>query len=290
MVIKSAVLGSVVFVGGLLAASAMAAEVVITDAANANVSCGKLTNLSSTPGQVSLTVSGQCIGASSGTPVVQNVNLGSVPEGGVASKDVAPGSVVKLPMTVSITTQPQLNGASASVSGTTVVYTPPQPGTLSADSSDSFTYSIKDGAGTASGEVIVSVTQSSAPPPGAGCAPSTAIECKGELNLKVPYSEVYVEIDAGKTHVWTIKPENRNSWGQFLFYDLTTTMNISLSPSYLQDSTAEFCFKTKEPGVGQGAFYYNEAGGYGKCDIEPGTTYFLRITSQKAGYYNFSYY
>lgn len=94
-----------------------------------------------------------------------------------------------------------------------------------------------------------------------------------------------VTIETNNTHVWTIMPDKRGAFENFVFDYLTNQMTVSLSTSYTADSTEEYCTKT----VKSGNLYLNETKTTFQCHVQPDTVYFLRITTQGYGRYSVFY-
>ncbi|GEM_PF-3776708 len=262
-----------------------------------NQSCGTLTSLETTPGQVTLSVDGDCgSGSATDTPAnVADYTLPAVTEGTTATKDVSTGVIVQLPYTVSIATQPGLTGASATVSGNVVTYYAPPVGTVSADGTpDSFTYRIADSSAApnaVTGTISVTVNQGDSNSSGA-CVNSSTIVCKTpDLDISTTGGEIrYITRDAGITHVYTIPPGKRvgTYYGATIGLRYVTAsslpVTISLSESYNQDSPdTTYCTIAvdREEGVQIG---YSEQYQY-SCLLDPAKTYYFRVSGAKAGTY-----
>ena len=118
---------------------------------------------------------------------------------------------------------------------------------------------------------------------GSECVPSATIVCKGELNMLVNGEQYMVRIYAGKTHVWTIRPENRNAYEPISFRYLTNVMTVSISADYRADSQDDYCTKS----MASGSIYLNTESVFGQCQVDANDIVFLRITSDQNGDYSF---
>jgi len=289
---KSALLGAFPLIWGslLLSQSAVAATAVTVN----NQPCGNLTSLETTPGQVTLSVDGDCgSGGTSETPAnVVDHTISAVTEGTTGTVDVTSGVIVQLPYTVSIASQPGLSGASASVNGNVVTYQAPPIGTVSADGTpDSFTYTISD-TSTAPNSVTktinVTVNMGDVNTNGA-CVNSATILCKTpDLDISQTGGEIrYIERDAGVTHVWTIPPGKRQSYQANIGVRYVTAsslpVTISLSDNYAADTTASNCTINVDREEGY-LVWYSEELTY-RCLLDPAKTYYFRVGGAKAGSY-----
>ncbi len=218
--------------------------------------------------------------------------LPAVSEGTSASVDVLVGVVVQAPYTVSIASQPQLPGASATASGNIVTYHAPPPGTVSSDGTpDSFTYSITDSSpppSSATATIHVTVDHSEVHGEGA-CVDSSTILCKTpDLDISNTGGEFrYISRRAGITHVWTIPPGKRVSYEANIGIRYVTQsslpVTISLSDDYASDSTAGTCTKIVDREEGA-LIWYSESLSY-RCLLDPQKTYYFRVSGANAGTY-----
>ncbi|WP_456373479.1 hypothetical protein [Thiolapillus sp.] len=258
-----------------------------------NQSCGTLTSLETTPGQVTLSVDGDCgSGSATDTPAnVADYTLPAVTEGTTATKDVSTGVIVQLPYTVSIATQPGLTGASATVSGNVVTYYAPPVGTVAADGTpDSFTYRIADGStapNSVTGTISVTVNKGDVNSNGA-CVNSATIVCRTpDLDISTTGEFRYLTRDAGVTDVWTIPPGKRQTYEANIGIRYVTAsslpVTISLSENYAADSTANACTIVVDREEGY-LVWYSETLSY-RCLLDPAKTYYFRVSGAKTGSY-----
>ncbi|WP_457675337.1 hypothetical protein [Thiolapillus sp.] len=291
---KSALLGAFPLIWGslVLSQSAVAATAVTVN----NQPCGNLTSLETTPEQVTLSVDGDCgSGNAADTPAnVVNRTIAAVTEGTTGSVDVMPGVIVQLPYSIAIASQPTLSGASASVSGTTVVYQAPPVGTVAADgTADSFTYTISDSSAApnaVTATVNVTVNKGDVNTNGA-CVSTPTLLCKTpDLDISQTGGQIKpIERDAGVTHVWTIPPGKRVStyYGATIGIRYVTAsslpVTISLSDNYAVDASGSLCTVVvdREEGALIG---YSEQDPY-TCLLDPAKTYYFRVSSPEAGTY-----
>ena len=300
MGLKSVFISTVPMVcAGLLAPQlAMAAvSVEVNDDAGKTLCSGDLVNMSTTTGKVTVGMNGNC-GAGIGSLASGTINMGSIDEGSFypLTKSILNGVTFTPPVTAQLdAANPAMAGANVTVSAAedltyTVSYSAANV-SVDSDTVDNFTITITDSAQPPQSTALsfnVTVNAVAAPPPpppGSGCVSTDTLICKGELDMTTNGEQYGVTIETNNTHVWTIMPDKRGAFENFVFDYLTNQMTVSLSTSYTADSTEEYCTKT----VKSGNLYLNETKTTFQCHVQPDTVYFLRITTQGYGRYSVFY-
>ncbi|WP_457669223.1 hypothetical protein [Thiolapillus sp.] len=271
-----------------------AVSVEVNDGAGKTLCSGDLVNMSTTTEKVTVGMNGNC-GAGVGSLTGSTFNLGAVDEGSYTAltQTILNGVTLTPPVSAQIT-QPAHGSVSVSHQSdlTYKVSYSAQNAIVDADTSDPFSVTITDSStpapqtATLSFNVTVNdVAAPPPPPPGSGCVSTDTLICKGELDMTTNGEQYGVSIETNNTHVWTIMPDKRGSFENFVFDYLTNPMTVSLSTSYDADSTDEYCTKT----VKSGNLYLNEYKTVFQCHVQPDTVYFLRITTQGYGRYSVFY-
>ncbi|WP_456376824.1 hypothetical protein [Thiolapillus sp.] len=248
--------------------------------------------MSTTTNQVTVGMDGNC-GSGGGNLVSSQVDMGSIDEGNYVplTEKIFDSVTLTPPIDIQLDqNNPPMQGAVASISvDSDLTYNVSYSAAnvrVDNNTPDSFAVVVSDAAGQAATLTFsVTVNDVADPPPGGACVSTATIICKGDLDLTVNGERYDVPIDLNTTHVWTIKPENRAAYENFVFDYLSNPMTVSLSDNYAIDSANPDCTKT----VKTGNLYLSESGATYQCPAQSDVVYYLRISSPSSGRYSVFY-
>jgi hypothetical protein len=282
-IIGVGVLGLVAGMLGGIPALSMAATVYVTDAANLRTACGNLTTLSTSPDNVELKATGTCLGSNSSGSVTQAVPVTgiTVTEGNSQTVDIANyGVTVKLPFSVTSTTQPTL-GAVNSLISSRFTYIAPAAGTIGTTAqTTSFNYSIQDASGGTSTS-SVSITVNPGTTGGGGgsgtCVSTATLKCKGVISL-ANVADRGNQLSPGITDVWEFTYDSSRVGIFNHTHGYQKIGIISATPDEsMTNALPGYC--TQNPWNTEASFSFNEQSlaTQWECPLVNGQTYYLKL-------------